>query len=140
MAAFPLMARRAAMGRFYFRSRDCRATYDPPSGIIVTANSRIVGRDYRSPRAEWAEPYRARRIYDLLSTRRIDGDDFRRVQGDTYSIGAALFARELLKIAPQMTALAPDDDQWRATLRLLEEWERSRRGRLPCGVARRGDA
>ncbi len=100
-------------------------SYDPPSGIIVTANSRIVGRDYPYHLAhEWAEPYRARRIYDLLSTReKLTADDFRRVQGDTYSIGAALFARELLKIAPEMTALAPADDKWRATLRLLEEWD-----------------
>ena len=74
-------------------------SYDPPSGIIVTANSRIVGRDYPYHLAhEWAEPYRARRIYDLLSTReKLTADDFRRVQGDTYSIGAALSPAQLLR-------------------------------------------
>ena len=41
--------------------------YDPPAGIIVTANQRIVGTDYPYFLTHsWAQPYRARRIFDLL--------------------------------------------------------------------------
>ena len=40
--------------------------YDPPSGIIVTANQRIVGTDYPYFLTHsWAQPYRARRIWEL---------------------------------------------------------------------------
>ena len=41
--------------------------FDPPSGIIVTANQRIIGRDYLYFLTHsWAQPYRARRILELL--------------------------------------------------------------------------
>src|SRR6266568_3738538 len=40
---------------------------DPPSGIIVTANQRVVGPDYPYFLTHsWAQPYRAHRIFDLL--------------------------------------------------------------------------
>src|SRR5438270_6618533 len=43
-------------------------------------------------------PYRARRIYDLLSAHpKLSADDFRRVQGDVYSIGNVTFARAAAK-------------------------------------------
>ncbi len=74
--------------------------YDPPAGIIVTANQRIVGTDYPYFLTHsWAQPYRARRIFDLLNqTPKLSATDFRRVQGDTYSIGNVLFARQITKI------------------------------------------
>ena len=62
--------------------------YDPPSGIIVTANQRIVGTDYPYFLTHsWAQPYRARRILDLLNQKpKLTTDDFRRILGDVYSI------------------------------------------------------
>src|SRR4029434_8392729 len=73
--------------------------YDPPSGMIVTANQRIVGTDYPYFLTHsWAQPYRARRIYNLLQEysqqRKLTADDFRSIQGDVYSIGGVLFAKE----------------------------------------------
>ncbi len=70
-------------------------SFDPPSGIIVTANQRIVGKDYPYFLSHnWAPPYRARRIYDLLSANpKLTIDDFRKIQGDTYSIAMTTFAR-----------------------------------------------
>jgi penicillin amidase len=42
--------------------------FDPPSGIIVTANGRATPDGYRYPVSfEWGSPYRAERIYKLLS-------------------------------------------------------------------------
>jgi penicillin amidase len=96
--------------------------YDPPSGIIVTANQRIVGTDYPYFLTHsWAQPYRARRIFDLLNQKpKLTTEDFRRIQGDVYSIGHKLFAHESSKILrPTLTAtdttlagLLDSFDQW----------------------------
>jgi penicillin amidase len=74
-------------------------SYDPPSGMIVTANQRVVGQDYPYFLSHnWAAPYRARRIYDLLSAKpKLSTDDFRRIQGDVYSIANVTFARAAAK-------------------------------------------
>jgi penicillin amidase len=74
--------------------------YDPASGIIVTANQRVVGSDYPFFVSHvWASPYRARRIFDLLSAKpRLTIDDFRKIQGDVYSLGNVTFARAAAKI------------------------------------------
>jgi penicillin amidase len=73
--------------------------FDPPSGIIVTANQRIVGTDYPYFLThEWAAPYRARRILELLEAKpKLTIDDFRAIQGDTFSIPGTIFAREAVK-------------------------------------------
>src|SRR5207237_189269 len=69
--------------------------YDPPDGIIVTANQRVVGQDYPYFLSHaWAQPYRARRIFTLLSEKpKLTTDDFRRIQADVYSIATTNFAR-----------------------------------------------
>ncbi len=80
--------------------------YDPPSGIIATANQRVVGSDYPFFVSHvWASPYRARRIFDLLSAKpKLTIDDFRRIQGDVYSIGNVTFARAAAKILSEPPA------------------------------------
>jgi penicillin amidase len=102
--------------------------FDPPQGIIVTANSRIAGRDYPYHLTNrWSSPYRARRIYNLLQAKpKLSVDDFLAIQGDIYSIGGALFVRETLQLAradSPGTTTAPDDAQWRDDLKLLENWD-----------------
>jgi penicillin amidase len=97
--------------------------YDPPSGMIVTANQRIVGADYPYFLTHsWAQPYRARRIFDLLSEKpKHTIEDFRRIQGDVYSIAGTLFAREFVKaLRPKLT---PADDKLRASLDAFEKWD-----------------
>jgi len=97
--------------------------YDPPSGIIVTANQRIVGTDYPYFLTHsWAQPYRARRILDLLNEKpKHSTDDFRRIQGDVYSIAGKLFAQEAVKLLkPKLTA---SDEKLRATLDAFEKWD-----------------
>ena len=97
--------------------------YDPPSGMIVTANQRIVGTDYPYHLTHsWAQPYRARRIFDLLSEKpKHTPDDFRRIIGDVYSIAGASFAQEVVKtLRPKLT---PGDDKLRATLDAFEKWD-----------------
>jgi penicillin amidase len=74
-------------------------SFDPPSGIIVTANQRVVGHAYPYFLSHnWAPPYRARRIFDLLSAKpKLAIDDFRKIQSDTYSIAGVTFARAAAK-------------------------------------------
>jgi len=98
-------------------------SYDPPSGIIVTANQRIVGTDYPYFLTHsWAQPYRARRIFDLLNQKpKLNADDFRRIQGDVYSIAGNFFAKQAVKILkPQLT---PADEKLSASLTAFESWD-----------------
>jgi penicillin amidase len=94
--------------------------YDPPSGIIVTANQRVAGTDYPYFLTHhWAQPYRARRIFDLLSQKqKLTMEDFRRIQGDVYSIAGAVFASEVVRtMQGQMM-----DDQMRASVASFSSW------------------
>jgi penicillin amidase len=97
--------------------------YDPPSGMIVTANQRIVGTDYPYFLTHsWAQPYRSRRIFELLNAKpKLNADDFRRIQGDVYSIAGVLFAQETVKaLRPKLT---PEEQKLRAYLDALEKWD-----------------
>jgi len=74
----------------------------------------------------WAQPYRARRIYDLLEqyskTKKITADDFRAIDGDVYSIGAVLFAAQT---AATMRGRmdAPEDMQIRSAVTQFDKWD-----------------
>jgi penicillin G amidase len=109
--------------------------FDPPSGLIVTANSRVVGRSYRHHLThQWASAHRTRRIHDLLKDKtKLTIEDFRAVQGDTYSIGGHLFAREAVRLGRAVAppANAEEERQFRASLALLEGWD----GRVVEGSA-----
>jgi penicillin amidase len=99
------------------------AVYDPPSRIIVTANQRIVGTDYPYFLTHsWAQPYRARRIFTLLSEKpKLSIEDFRRIQGDLYSLAGVLFAQQAVKLLrPKLTA---SDEKLRAALDAFEKWD-----------------
>lgn len=97
--------------------------YDPPSGIVVTANQRIVGADYPYFLSHvWAQPYRARRIFDLLNQKpKLTIDDFRAIQGDVYAIGGMTFARGVVQ-ALQGQLTAADDEKLRETVAALKDW------------------
>jgi penicillin amidase len=97
--------------------------FDPPSGIIVTANQRIVGTDYPYFLTHsWFQPYRARRIRDLLNEKpKHTAEDFRRILGDVYSIAGILFTQQTAKILrPRLT---PADEKLRATIDAFEKWD-----------------
>jgi penicillin amidase len=98
--------------------------YDPPSGIIVTANNRTVGRDYPFLMTrEWAVPYRARRIFELLQKKnKLTADDFRAIHGDVYSIGGTNFVREFIKLLKPI-AKPETDAKLIETLRIFEAWD-----------------
>ncbi len=66
---------------------------NPPSGMIVTANNRVHGRDYPYLlTGEWLPDYRARRIEELLTAHRpVPFSLHARIQGDTVSLQARRF-------------------------------------------------
>lgn len=96
--------------------------YDPPAGIIVTANNRVVGKSYPFYLThDWSEPYRARRIYDLLvAAPKLTLDDLQTIQRDRYSVADAIFCEELVKLARPLAESSPE---WRAILDTFEHWD-----------------
>ena len=73
------------------------SVYNPPSGVIATANGRITPDNYPRPLSmEWDAPWRTARIYHILeSGRQFSPADMLALQTDTYS-EADLFAAERL--------------------------------------------
>ena len=103
-------------------------SYDPPSGMIVTANQRVVGQSYPFFLSHlWAQPYRARRIFDLLSAKpKLTADDFRRIQGDVYSMSLVAFARaaaKALKAGAIAMGSSPDKEKLTKSITDFESWD-----------------
>ncbi len=96
--------------------------FDPPSGMIVTANARIVGRDYPYHLTHnWSVTYRQTRINDLLKAKnKLTIDDFRTVLADVYAIGGKSFSDEVVKF---FGANADGDEKFKETLKLLAAWD-----------------
>jgi penicillin amidase len=63
------------------------SSVDPPSGFLATANSRVTTASSPYPISlEWADPYRAERIYKALQGReQLKPQDLLAVQNDVYS-------------------------------------------------------
>lgn len=91
--------------------------YNPAEGLIVTANQRIVGTDYKyfsQMSRDAATPWRARRIYDALKGKnKISMDDVRGVQYDVLNIPVGNLAKEIVKTE----AASPE------TLAVLKTWD-----------------
>jgi penicillin amidase len=76
--------------------------YNPKAGFIVTANNKVVADSYPHLIAhDYADPYRARRITELLAANpKVTLDDMRRLQADVWSPPAAALRPYLLAAAP----------------------------------------
>lgn len=95
--------------------------FDPPSGMVVTANARVVGRDYPFHLTHaWSAPYRQRRINDLLAAKsKLTIEDFRATQSDTFAIGGSTFAKAIVKLF----GAGATDAKLSESLKLLAEWD-----------------
>ncbi len=72
--------------------------YNPPSGLIVTANQRIVGTGYKYQQMSRAaaSPWRARRLYDLLDREgKRSTKDASDAMFDAFSVPLNLLARKI---------------------------------------------
>jgi penicillin amidase len=104
--------------------------FDPPSGFLATANSRVTTNKSAFPLTlEWADPYRAERIYKSLEGRdRLTPADLLAVQTDIYSeVDQELAHRFAYAIDHTPSA----DDRLKKAAVLLRGWD----GRLTTDSA-----
>ena len=92
---------------------------DPPAGFIATANNSLIPPGYAHMDAvgfEWADPFRWRRISEVLSSgKKLTVDDLTRLQTDYLSIPA----RELV---PLLTTLQSGRASTESARRALTSW------------------
>jgi penicillin amidase len=94
---------------------------NPESGLIATANARVVGPNYKPYLTDrWEEPYRTARIYDLLHDRHdLRPEDMLKVQTDTYSYPHVFIADQLLAGA---RTVKPKDPRTQKLIKGLRDW------------------
>ncbi|MGE5326964.1 MAG: penicillin acylase family protein, partial [Deltaproteobacteria bacterium] len=89
---------------------DLPHAYNPASGMIGTANGRVVpdGYPYLITH-QWAEPFRTARIYDLLDEgKQFTVSDMLRIQTDILSLEDKWMAEELVKAAQVHPPSSPE--------------------------------
>lgn len=90
---------------------------NPPEGLIVTANQKVIPEDTPYISQVFASPARAERIRELLTARdRLEPAEIMALQGDTVSRPARAWCRLLARSGP----FAEDAEQARA---LLARWD-----------------
>ncbi len=105
---------------------DLPAIHNPPSGIVVNANNRMIGDAYPYLlTADWNAGYRAERIAEVLAAQ--DGQDMRStaaLQQDTLSTAAR-------RLIPLMVRIEPRGETERRALSLLRAWDFTMRRNRP---------
>ena len=83
----------------FIRYDELPGVYNPPSGVIATANSRITPNGYKpSISTGWESPWRSARIYQVLeSGRKFSSADMLALQTDIYSDFDHLVAERLAR-------------------------------------------
>jgi len=106
----------------YIPFDDLPNAFDPPSGFLATANSRVTSAKPKYPLTnEWADPYRAERIYKLLQGRNnLTPADMLAVQTDLYS---ELDQELAHRLATAIDHTADADDRLRKAADLLRNWD-----------------
>jgi penicillin amidase len=94
---------------------------NPEDGLIVTANARVVGPDYKPYLTDhWEEPYRTARIWDLLHDKHdLRPADMLKVQTDTYSYPDIFLAEQL---APAAKVAVPKDSRTQRLIAQSKDW------------------
>ncbi len=97
------------------------AVFNPPSGIIATANQNPFPADYAYPvNGNFAPPWRARQIRDLIESRgKWRAEDLLAVQKDVYSGFNKFLAGQIVEAYGRRHASNPDLD---AVIALLRGW------------------
>jgi penicillin amidase len=89
---------------------DLPHSFNPPSGMIATANGRIVPDNYPYfITSKWESPYRTARIFQLLRERgNFTPSDMLRIQSDILSLEDQWLAKQLLAAAGRQPPSSPD--------------------------------
>ena len=109
----------------YIPFDDLPNSLDPPSGLLATANSRVTPHDTRFPLTlEWAEPYRAERVYmDLRGRDQLHREDMLAVQTDIYSEVDQELAHRLAYAIDQTGKTGSVDNRLKQAADLLRSWD-----------------
>ncbi|MGA8531071.1 MAG: penicillin acylase family protein [Acidobacteriaceae bacterium] len=96
--------------------------FDPPDGILATANSRVTPDGYPTPLTlEWADPYRNERIWKWLEPRqKLTQQDMLTLQTDVYS---ALDQEIAQRLAYGVDHATKTDARLREAANLLRSWD-----------------
>ncbi len=96
--------------------------YNPPEGIVATANNRIADPAYPYYLSDLFDPpYRIERIRrGLTCDTRLDMEDMARLQLDTRSVQAE---RLLTALRPELRDIGREEPALRRSVELLEEWD-----------------
>jgi len=103
---------------------------NPPSGILATANGRIVPDGYRYPLSvEWGPPYRTERIYKVLAEdKKFTPADMLGLQTDVYSAFDRFCAERFVYALDHVKGISP---RMREARELMRNWD----GRMLAGSA-----
>jgi penicillin G amidase len=100
---------------------------NPPSGMIITANNRVVGKSYPYfLTRNWMSPHRARRIHQLLQAKpKLNSADMLQVQGDVYSSIHRLISQDILQAIrrARSTVAGSSGDDWKAIETALDNYD-----------------
>jgi penicillin amidase len=101
---------------------DLPHSFNPPSGMIATANGRIVPDNYPYfITARWEAPFRTARIFQLLRERgAFTSSDMLRIQTDILSLEDQWLAKQLLAAAGKQPLSNPDAQ---FALDVLKGWD-----------------
>ncbi|MGA2607982.1 MAG: penicillin acylase family protein [Terriglobia bacterium] len=123
----------------YIPFEDLPHSYNPPSGLIATANGRVVPDDYPYfITSHWDPPFRTARIFQLLRAGKALGvDDMLRIQTDIVTLEDSWLAGQLLKADFHYH---PQDPDAQYAISLLRRWDGEARmdsaATLVCEVTR----
>ncbi|HEY6387742.1 MAG TPA: penicillin acylase family protein [Candidatus Acidoferrum sp.] len=94
---------------------------NPDSGLIVTANARVIGPNYKPYLTDrWEEPYRTARIYDLLHDKTdLRPIDMLKVETDTFSFPHVFLSDQISAAAK---TAQPKDPRARKLIDGLKDW------------------
>ena len=106
----------------YIPFEDLPHSYNPASGIIATANGRVVPDGYPYfLTSQWEAPYRTARIYQLLeSGNSFSVPDMLRIQADIHSLQDEWLAQQLVAAARDHP---PQGEDVQYALSLLTNWD-----------------
>jgi len=102
----------------FIPAEDLPALHNPRSGRIVNANNVIAGNDYPYLLTrDWALPYRAERIVEVLEKQATHGlAESQDLQRDVLSTAAR-------RVLPLLLRMRPTNERAREALRLLSGWD-----------------
>lgn len=106
----------------FLQTRELPHVFNPPSGYIATANHNILPDGYQHALGyEFSAPHRFGRIIELLDAGgKLSVADFERMQHDERSLAARAL---ILALRDAVRQNEPTDEEARATVRMLFDWD-----------------